>query len=42
MDLVSFETFDASVDEALLQELTEGDEITFVEFQGSVKVIEKR
>lgn len=42
MDLVSFETFDANVDNSLLQELQEGDEVTFVEFEGFVKVIEKR
>ena len=42
MDLVSFETFDAVINEELLNELTEGDEVTFVDYNGVVRVLEKR
>ena len=42
MDMLSFETFDAIIKEELLKELEEGDEVTFVEFGGVVKVLEKR
>jgi len=42
MDLVSYETLNASANEELLKQLQEGDEITFIEFKGSVRVLEKR
>jgi translation elongation factor P/translation initiation factor 5A len=42
MDLVSYETFNATSDEELLQQLHEGNEVTFVEFNGTVKVLETR
>lgn len=42
MDLVSYETFDAEVQEELLEQLQEGDQVTFLEFQGKVIVLEKR
>ena len=42
MDMISFETFDAVIKEELLKELEAGDEVTFVEFGGVVKVLEKR
>ena len=41
MDSVSFETFDAGIDKDLLEDLTEGDEIIFVEYDGAKKVIDK-
>ena len=42
MDTVSFETFDAGIDKELLAELTEGDEIIFVEYEGAKKVLDKK
>jgi translation initiation factor 5A len=42
MDLVSFQTFDAMINQELLNELTEGDEVTFVDYNGVVRVLEKR
>ncbi len=42
MDSVSYETLDAKADEDLLKELNEGDEVTFIDFKGDVRVIEKR
>jgi len=42
MDLISFEIFEAVIKKELLNELKEGDEVTFVEFGGVVKVVEKR
>jgi len=42
MDLVSYETLNASADEELLAQLTEGAEITFIEFNGAARVLEKR
>ncbi|MCP3682316.1 MAG: hypothetical protein GY861_06460 [bacterium] len=42
MDLVSYETMDGDVDRDLLEQLNEGDEVTFVGFNEQVKVLEKR
>lgn len=42
MDSHSFETFDAETDLALLNDLKEGDEITFVSFNGKTLILEKR
>lgn len=42
MDLVSYETLEADIDAELLNNLAEGDEVTFVEFEGKVRVLEKR
>ena len=42
MDMVSYETVDAEADEELMQELNEGDEVTYVEFNNMRKVLEKR
>lgn len=41
MDLVSYETHQAKAGEELLKQLNEGDEVTFVEFNGII-VLEKR
>jgi len=41
MDNVSYETFEADVDEELMEELTEGHGVVFVEFGGKTKVLEK-
>jgi len=42
MDNVSFETVDADIDQDLLDELDEGDSVTFVNFENNAKVLEKR
>jgi len=42
MDLVSYETFDAMAQGEVAEDLTEGDEVTYIEFQGRVIVMEKR
>ena len=42
MDNHSFETYEASVDENLFNEISEGDQVTFVEVDGRIEVIEKR
>lgn len=42
MDLVSYETFDADIEKEMLEQLNEGEEITFVEFNGKCFVIGKR
>ncbi len=40
MDLETYETLDAISDEDL--EINEGDEVTFIDFKGNRKIIEKR
>jgi len=42
MDLVSYETVDAEADDELMSELSEGDEVTYIEFNNARKVLEKR
>ena len=42
MDNVSYETLDGAAPEELHNELNEGDAVTFVDFNGNVKIIEKR
>ena len=42
MDAVSYETFDAKVEPEMHSQINEGDSITFVNFEGSVTVLEKR
>ena len=42
MDLVSFETFNAEVPGEGADEISEGDEVTFIEFGGKAIVLEKR
>jgi translation elongation factor P/translation initiation factor 5A len=42
MDLVSYETVEADIDPELLNDLNEGEELTFVDFNGKIKVLEKR
>ena len=42
MDLVSFDTFNANVPSELLGTLNESDQVTFIEFNGEVKILEKR
>ncbi len=42
MDKISYETVDAEVDKELSDELNEGDNVTFINFEGKVSVLEKR
>lgn len=42
MDSVSFETLDANADEELINEINEGDEVTFIDLEGNIKILEKR
>ncbi len=42
MDNVSYETLDANAPEEIFNELNEGDNITFVDFDGNIEIIEKR
>jgi translation initiation factor 5A len=42
MDMHSYQTLDADVDTDLKNEINEGNNVTYVEFNGAVKVIEKR
>jgi len=42
MDNVSYETVDAEADNELLEQLNEGDSVTFIDFEGKAKVLEKR
>jgi len=41
MDSVSYETFDAEVDAVLLNQINEGDDVIFINFNG-VKILEKK
>ena len=42
MDNVSYETFDADAEEEMLNELKEGDLVTFIDAEGNIKILEKR
>lgn len=42
MDMVSYETLDANASSELFNELNEGDQVTFVDINGNIQVIEKR
>ncbi len=42
MDLVSYETLNADIDEELLEKINEGDEVSFAEIKGIVRVLDKR
>ena len=42
MDNVSYETLDGTAPQELHNELKEGNQITFVDFQGNIQIIEKR
>ncbi|MFH1053767.1 MAG: hypothetical protein V1740_05120 [Candidatus Woesearchaeota archaeon] len=42
MDPVSYETLDAEIDQNLFNEISEGDEITYIEHNNRIKIIEKR
>ena len=40
--MVSYETLDASVASEIFNELNEGDQVTFIDLKGDVKILEKR
>ena len=42
MDMVTFETIDAEIDEDLLQQATENDQVTYIRFGKTTKVLEVR
>ena len=42
MDMVTYETLDATAPSELFNEINEGDNVTFIEFQGNVQILEKR
>jgi len=42
MDNVSYETLEGTAPEELHNELKEGNQVTFVDFQGNIQIIEKR
>lgn len=42
MDMVSYETLDATASPEILSELDEGNEVTFISLNGNIQVIEKR
>ncbi len=42
MDAVSYETLDANIPPELIDELNEGDNVTFVELNGTVEILDKR
>ena len=42
MDLVSYETLDCNASSELFQQLNEGDQVTFIEFNGAVEIMDKR
>lgn len=42
MDMVSYETLDANASSELLDELNEGDQVTFINLNGNIQIIEKR
>lgn len=41
MDSMSYETLDASAPEELLNKLEEGNEVSFIDFNGNVQIIDK-
>lgn len=42
MDMVSYETLDANAPAGLFEQINEGDQVTFIELNGNVRIIEKR
>lgn len=42
MDMVTYETLDANASSEVLNDLNEGDQVTFVELSGNIQIIEKR
>ncbi|MBI2659904.1 hypothetical protein HYX07_01970 [Candidatus Woesearchaeota archaeon] len=42
MDMVSYETLDATAPSEISNNLNEGDQVTFIELKGSIQILEKR
>ena len=42
MDMVTYETLDSAVSSELFNELNENDQVTFVNIDGNVQILEKR
>ncbi len=42
MDMVSYETLDANAPAELFEQLNEGDQVTFIEFEGKIQILEKK
>lgn len=42
MDMVTYETLDANASPELMNELSEGDQVTFIDLNGNIQIIEKR
>jgi len=42
MDMVSYETFDANANLDLFNQLIEGNQVTFIDLNGNIQIIEKR
>ncbi len=42
MDSVNFETYDADISQNLLEQAIEGDNVTYIKFGNSIKVLEVR
>ncbi|MAG91318.1 hypothetical protein CMO83_01425 [Candidatus Woesearchaeota archaeon] len=42
MDMVSYETFDGNAPSELFNDLNENDQVTFIDFNGNVQILEKR
>ena len=42
MDNISFETLDSTAPKEIFDELKEGDQVTFVDLNGNIQIIEKR
>ena len=42
MDMVSYETLDASAPSEIFNNLNEGDQVTFIDLKGNVQILEKR
>ena len=42
MDMVNYETLDAIAPAELFNELIEGDQVTFIDLNGNIRIIEKR
>ncbi len=42
MDAVTFETIDVEVDNELMEQATENDQVTYIQFEKTAKVLEIR
>ena len=42
MDNVSYETLDGTAPQELHNDLNEGDQVTFIDFNGNIQILEKR